>query len=99
MRLSLLVVFSSAMGSYASQLAVNATELLGLIVGGFLITGASNAFNQVYEKRTDAIMKELKTTCFGKMSALEGAIWVFMGVIGISGLIEFTNELCALCYV
>jgi len=100
MRLSLLVVFSSAMGYlYASQLAVNATELLGLIVGGFLITGASNAFNQVYEKRTDAIMKrtENRPIASGKMSALEGAIWgVFMGVIGIISLIEFTNELCAL---
>jgi len=58
MRLTLLVVFSSAMGYlYASELAINPIQIIALLVGGFLITGSSNALNQVYEKRIDSIMK------------------------------------------
>lgn len=58
--LSLSVVFSSIAGYL---LAVNTIDyfvvfLLGL--GGFFMVGASNAFNQVIEKDTDAIMKRTR---------------------------------------
>lgn len=100
MRLSLLVVFSSGMGYlYASSMEIKALELIALLVGGFLITGASNAFNQVYEKRIDAIMKrtESRPIASERMSSREGAIWgLLMGGIGVVTLIEFTNELCAM---
>jgi len=100
MRLTLLVVFSSAMGYlYASELAINPIQIIALLVGGFLITGSSNALNQVYEKRIDSIMKrtENRPVASGRMSATEGAIWgMLMGAVGVIILIEFTNELCAM---
>ena len=55
--LSLSVVFSSVAGYLLAVDAVNYFTLFLLAVGGFFMVGASNAFNQIIEKDTDAIMK------------------------------------------
>lgn len=55
--LSLSVVFSSVAGYLLAVDTVNYTTLLLLAIGGYLMVGASNAFNQVIEKDTDALMK------------------------------------------
>ena len=54
--LSLSVVFSSVAGYLLAVDVVNFTTLLLLALGGFFMVGASNAFNQVIEKDTDALM-------------------------------------------
>ncbi|KGL62632.1 heme o synthase [Polaribacter sp. Hel1_85] len=55
--LSLSVVFSSIAGYLLAIDVINYFTLFLLAIGGFFMVGASNAFNQIIEKDTDAIMK------------------------------------------
>src|SRR6185436_9133259 len=56
-RLSLLVAFSCAFGfSLASQAQMDWVTLASLTFGGFLLSGASVALNQVFERKFDKIM-------------------------------------------
>ncbi len=55
--LSLSVVFSSIAGYLLAVETVNYFTLFLLALGGFFMVAASNAFNQIIEKDTDAIMK------------------------------------------
>lgn len=55
--LSLSVVFSSIAGYLLATDVVNMYTLFLLFIGGFLMVGASNVFNQIIEKDTDALMK------------------------------------------
>jgi protoheme IX farnesyltransferase len=55
--LSLSVVFSSVAGYLLAVDVVSYSTLFFLAIGGFFMVGASNAFNQIIEKDTDAIMK------------------------------------------
>lgn len=55
--LSLSVLFSSLAGYLLAVESVNYTTLIMLAIGGFLMVGASNAFNQIIEKDTDALMQ------------------------------------------
>lgn len=58
--LSLSVVFSSVAGYLLGVNVVNYVTLFLLALGGFFMVGASNAFNQIIEKDTDAIMQRTK---------------------------------------
>lgn len=58
--LSLSVVFSSVAGYLLGVDVVNYITLFLLASGGFFMVGASNAFNQIIEKDTDAIMQRTK---------------------------------------
>ncbi|WP_111706832.1 heme o synthase [Lutibacter citreus] len=55
--LSLSVVFSSLAGYLLAVEKIQFITLALLAVGGYLMVGASNAFNQIIEKDTDALMK------------------------------------------
>jgi protoheme IX farnesyltransferase len=55
--LSLSVVFSSLAGYLLAADDIQFSTLALLAVGGYLMVGASNAFNQIIEKDTDALMK------------------------------------------
>lgn len=55
--LSLSVVFSSVAGYLLAVDHIDYTIIALLALGGFLMVGASNAFNQIIEKDTDALMK------------------------------------------
>ena len=55
-RLSITVVISSIAGYFLAVETVNYQTLLLLIVGGYAMVGASNAFNQVFEKDLDKLM-------------------------------------------
>ena len=55
--LSLSVVFSSLAGYLLAAEEINFSILSLLAIGGYLMVGASNAFNQIIEKDTDALMK------------------------------------------
>ncbi|WP_457616312.1 heme o synthase [Lutibacter sp.] len=55
--LSLSVVFSSLAGYLLAVDQIHVTTLILLAIGGYLMVGASNAFNQIIEKDTDALMK------------------------------------------
>ena len=55
--LSLSVVFSSLAGYLLAVDKIQLSTLVLLAIGGYLMVGASNAFNQIIEKDTDALMK------------------------------------------
>lgn len=92
-RLNLTVVFSSVMAYLiAAQGAVDwgAVCLLGL--GGFLVTGAANALNQVLEKDFDKLMKRTmdRPLAAGRMTVSEGVMAAgFMSIFGIGILASF----------
>ena len=56
MRLASLVVFSAAICYAIAASKIEWWELFKLILGGFLVTGASNGFNQIIEKDLDKLM-------------------------------------------
>ena len=77
MRLTSLVVFSAVMGFViATRGQFDLTQLLLLILGGFLVTGSSNAFNQVIERDTDKLMERTKDRPLpsGRMQVAEAFI-------------------------
>ena len=98
MRLSGLVVFSAAMGFViATRGDFSWLKLLNLVVGGFLVTGSSNAFNQVVEKDLDKLMSRTATRPLpdGRMSVAEAILAAtLMGVTGIGMLWFLMNPLC-----
>ena len=55
--LSLSVVFSSVAGYLLAVNTVDYKTLLLLVIGGYCMVGASNAFNQIIEKEPDGLMK------------------------------------------
>lgn len=83
-----MVVFTSIIGYLiASAGGSNVFEIILLAVGGFLITGASNALNQVLEKDYDALMTRTadRPLPTGRMSISEGVF--IAGVMAVSGLV------------
>lgn len=85
--LSLSVVFSAVAGYLLAVDVVNYTTLVLLAVGGFLMVGASNAYNQIIEKDTDALMKRTQNRPLptGRMSVnVALTIAILFTVIGLS---------------
>jgi protoheme IX farnesyltransferase len=85
--LSLSVVFSSVAGYLLAVETINYFTLFLLALGGFFMVGASNAFNQIIEIDTDAIMKRTQNRPLptGRMSvnvALSTA--VLFTILGIA---------------
>ena len=60
LRLTLSVVFSSFISYFLGAESINFNEILLLTVGGVLIVGSSNIFNQIIEKDLDKLMKRTK---------------------------------------
>ena len=89
MRLASLVVFSALTGYFfAIDLhQVNALEIMFLIVGGFMVTGSSNAFNQIIERDLDKLMKRTADRPIpdGRMEPMEGLI--IAGILGVVGVL------------
>ncbi|MAD98185.1 MAG: protoheme IX farnesyltransferase [Flavobacteriaceae bacterium] len=86
MGLSISVVFSSIAGYLLGAETVNYTTLMLLAIGGYFMVGASNAFNQVIEKDTDAIMKRTMNRPLptGRMSV--GVALTIAIVLTVAGL-------------
>ena len=96
--LSLSVVFSSIAGYLLAIDVINYQVLFLLGLGGFLMVAASNAFNQIIEKDTDALMKRtmnrpLPTGRMSKTTALVFAI--LFAIIGL-GILYSINPKSAL---
>ncbi len=95
-RLSLMVLFS-ALVSFAIVGGVQApgSYWLFLAIGGFLVTGAANALNQVLERDFDALMKRTaqRPVAAGRMSLSVAVLLAgFMAVVGLS-LLSLFNPL------
>ena len=85
--LSLSVVFSSVAGYFLAVEIINFSTVLLLALGGFFMVGASNAYNQVIEKDTDAIMQRTKNRPLptGRMSVnFAMTIAILFTVLGLA---------------
>lgn len=88
LRLTSLVVFSASIsfliGSREQDL-VNWINLLLLVVGGFLVTGAANGFNEIIEKDLDKLMRRTldRPIPSGRMTTGQALVLsLFMGIAG-----------------
>ncbi len=59
-RLSVSVVFSAVAGYFLGAEHIDFVVVLLLAIGGYLMVGASNVFNQIMERETDALMERTK---------------------------------------
>ncbi len=98
-RLASLVVFSSGIGyAIAAGAAFDWVQFLWLLLGGFLIVGASNGINQIIEKDSDQLMSRTanRPVATGRMPVWEAALLAL--IAGITGVIIIgitTNKLSA----
>lgn len=99
LRLSSLVVLSAAIGFVIGSHEVNWGKMFLLILGGFLVTGSSNGFNQIIEKNLDKLMDRTQNRPLprGRMSINESvALASIMGTLGIVILWVFMNPLAGI---
>ncbi|MGO3154322.1 heme o synthase [Mesonia sp.] len=86
MRLAVSVVFSSVAGYFLGAEIIDFVEVLLLAIGGYMMVGASNAFNQVIEKDLDALMNRTKNRPIpsGRMSVNKALlIGSTLGALGL----------------
>ena len=96
--LSLSVVFSAIAGYLLAVEIINYQVLFLLGLGGFLMVAASNAFNQIIEKDTDALMKRTMNRPLptGRMSKASAFIFaITLTIIGL-GILYIINPKSAL---
>jgi len=95
LKLTSFVVISAVFGYFIGATSYNITDILFLIIGGFLITCSSNALNQAIEKNYDKLMDRTKNRPLplSKMSVKE-AVWVssIIGLLGV-GMLWALNPL------
>ena len=98
-RLNLLVLVTTLAGLYlASPEGVAFATLVHTLVGTALVAGGAAAFNQVWERETDALMGRTRgrPVADGRLGSLEAA-W-FAALLAITGVVElaaFVNLLSA----
>ena len=86
-RLGSLVIFSSVVSYLIVATGdIDFMALLMLSLGGFLVTGASNALNQIFEKDIDILMDRTKNRPLpaGRMNLAEAALYA--GIAAVAGL-------------
>ncbi len=96
LRLASLVVLSAAIGFVIGSSEVDWTKMLLLILGGFLVTGSSNGFNQILERDLDKLMTRTQNRPLpqNRMSVNEATIVAAAtGIIGVTILAVFINPL------
>ena len=86
MRLAISVVFSSVAGYFLGAETVDFVVVLLLAIGGYLMVGASNAYNQIIEKDLDALMDRTKNRPVpsGRMSVVTA--FIIASVFTVLGL-------------
>ena len=98
-RLTLLVVFTAAIGfALGAGSAFSWIDLAILCLGGFLLTGASNALNQVIERDSDRLMNrtENRPLAAGRMEVTEGVLAAGLMSVGGVLLLASFNPIAAL---
>ena len=85
-KLSITVVFSAMAGYLLGFDQFNLQHFSYLIIGGFLVTGSANSFNQILEKEKDKLMHRTATRPLPqeKLTILQAFIFAF--IIGALGL-------------
>lgn len=88
-RLNLSVVYSAIAGYLLGAPQIDWLAVLFLSLGGFLVVGAANGFNQVIEKDRDALMDRTKNRPLpsGRLNVLEATLASSaMAIIGLAFL-------------
>lgn len=87
MRLAISVVFSSIAGYFLGAEVIDFVTVLLLAIGGYLMVGASNAYNQIIEKDLDSLMDRTKNRPIpaGRMSV--NTAFIIASTFTILGLI------------
>jgi len=90
-RLSATVVFSAVIGYLLGVDIFSLSALSFLIIGGILVTGSANAFNQLLEQKHDKLMERTaqRPLPLGNLSSIQAL--VFATLIGSIGLLVLFN--------
>ena len=94
MRLATLVVFSAAMAFMTAPGDVDFVKMGWLVLGGFLVTGSANGFNQVMERELDKLMDRTKSRPLPsiRMGVNEALmVCIVTGLVGVFILWYYTN--------
>lgn len=96
--LSISVVITSITGYLLGTEAVNYGTILLLSIGGYFMVGASNAFNQIIEKNTDALMQRTKNRPLpaGRMSSAAAMLIASVFTVFGIGILYAIHPKCAL---
>ena len=98
-RLNLLVLITTLAGLYlASPSGVDVSLLLNTLVGTALVAGGAAALNQVWERRTDALMRRTSTRPLpgGRLGVADGTWFgVLLSVVGLAQLALGVNVTAA----
>ncbi|CAL2089947.1 heme o synthase [Tenacibaculum sp. 190524A05c] len=96
--LSVSVVFTSVAGYLLGAETVDYSIVLLLSIGGYLMVGASNAYNQVIEKDIDAVMQRTKNRPLpsGRMKSSTALIIATVFTIAGIAILYAINPKCAL---
>lgn len=99
LRLAVLVVLSAAICYAAAAETIDWSIMGYLVLGGFLVTGSSNGFNQYIERHTDKLMNRTSSRPLpsDRMTGKEAIIIATItGIAGIFILYRFINPLSAI---
>ncbi|MGY6649844.1 heme o synthase [Wenyingzhuangia sp. IMCC45574] len=96
--LSLSVVFSAVAGYLIAVDSIDYKIVSLLAIGGYLMVGASNAFNQIIEKDIDKLMKRTQNRPLptGRYSVTTALIIAITFTISGLGILYYINEKSAL---
>jgi protoheme IX farnesyltransferase len=96
LRLSVLVVFSAAMGYLIASTTVDWVVFTWFSLGAFLVTAAANTINQIIEVESDKLMKRTQQRPIptGRVTRIEALLFaLIMSITGLCILYHFTNAL------
>ena len=99
-RLNMLVLITTLAGLYlASPSGVDGALLAHTLIGTALVAGGAAALNQVWERRTDALMRRTRVRPLpgGRLRTIEGAWFgVLLSLVGLAQLAIAVNVTAAL---
>ena len=99
-RLNLLVVASTLVGYVMGDGDMaDVLRVVAMVGGTALVAGGASAFNQVFERRTDALMRRtrLRPMADGRMSPQDASLYAaVLSLAGLAALAVFVNTLSAL---
>lgn len=91
LRLGTFVVLSAVLGWFMGSDSIGLIPFLELTLGGYLLTGASNGFNQILEKTADGKMSRTANRPLPteRMSVRTAAMWsTGAGILGLAALFD-----------
>lgn len=95
-RLASLVVFSAVVTYFTVTDVYDYREIIALSIGGFMVTGAANGYNQIIEKDLDKLMDRTKNRPMPTNKLTHAESLIFCSVLGFIGIVllwEFANPL------